>query len=271
MNTRRHLVDTAQMTPRSVHRADITGELLPPDTTGRELTPWEDTPLSTWRQSERLSAPIITVNLPRAPSDADDALLTWEKRTLQRTPSVETDFLLPVLQASATAIAAVIMAGLLSWAFGWPWKVAATTFGVVLALTLLARLRFMDGLLWATETITGHDVNGDGKVGNPLRSYALINPAQAQRSASQSVKTTESEAAHVELLAFLHRCYTVGCSEGAHGVKASGPDRLTYVRQRDVLLNLGIASWKNPTRPKGGWRLAVSYARAQELIAKHVL
>lgn len=263
----RRLVDTMEV--RTSKRQDLEGELLPPAETGRELIPWEEAELA----AARRPAPLISISLPqlRADDDSDAPLMTWEKRTLQRTPSVETDFLLPVLQAGATAISVFVLAGLLSWALGWSWRVAAVTFGATLALTLLARLRFMDGLLWATETITGFDVNGDGKVGKPAASFTLANPAQARSDARQAQQTTESEAAKAELLAFLHRCYTVGTSEAAHGVKASGPDRQTYVRQRDVLLHLGIASWKNPERPKAGWKMAVSYARARELIARHVL
>ena len=263
MNTRqrRRLVDTANM--------NLEGEVLPA-APGRELAPWQDAQPAAWQPG---AAPIISITLPRARGDDTDATpnMTYERRTLQREPSLESDFLLPVLQAGATAIAALIMAGLLAWAFKWSWRVPAVVFGLALAFMLLARLRFMDSLLWATETLTGFDVNGDGNVGRPATSFTLANPAQARTEARRDVDATEQAAQRAELLAFLHRCYTVGCSEGAHGVKASGPDRQAYVRQRDVLLSLGIATWKNAERPKAGWRMAVSYARAQELIARHVL
>ena len=258
--TRRRLVDTSQM--------NLTGEVLPA-ADDRALTPWHDAPLAPWQPG---SAPIINISLPRRTDDTDAApSMTYERRTLQREPTVETDFLLPTLQAFGVAIALMILAAIASWSFGWGWRVAAISFGIALAIMMIARLRHMDSLLWATETLTGFDVNGDGKVGNPAASFTLANPAQARAEAQREVDSTDAAAARAELLAFLHRCYTVGTAETAHGVKASGPDRQSYVRQRDALLSLGIASWKNPERPKAGWRMAVSYARAQELIARHVL
>jgi len=143
-------------------------------------------------------------------------------------------------------------------------------FGLALAYMLVARLRFMDSLLWSVETLTGYDVNGDGKVGEPA-AFTLANPAQARQAAAIAEATTESEAHKAELLAFVHRCYTVGTGERSHGVRASGSDREAYVRQRDVLLSLGIARWKHDGRPRAGWVMAVSHQKALQIIARHVL
>lgn len=268
--TPRRLIDSATMTPRGMRRADLEGEILPADP-GRELIPWEEREVMAQRNPERFT-PIINVSFPRIRADEESlpGSMTWEKRTLQREPTVESDFLLPVLQAFGMAWAALVLSGLLAWAMSWPWKFPAITFGVVLAVTLLARIRLMDSLLWATETLTGHDLNSDGKVGNP-QTVTLANPAMARQAAAHDVATVESEAAKAELLAFLHRCYVTGTAEAAHGVKAGGPDRTQYLKQRDALMALGIATWKNPARPKAGWKLAVSYQRAIELVGKHVL
>lgn len=253
MNTTRRLADLA--------RLDLSGEVLPADP-GRELVPYSEPARRSW--------PVIRIDLPMAEDDPAPAM-TWEKRTLQRQPGMEADVRVPLAQAAMTAAAAGILAACAAWAFGWPVRAVALVFGVVLACSWLWRLRLADSLLWATESITGRDVNRDGAVGRPAQSFTLANPAQARQQAAQTVKTAESEAARAELVAFVHRCYTVGTSEGAHGVKASGPDRAAYVRQRDVLLALGIAAWKNAERPRAGWKMAVSYARATEIIARHVL
>lgn len=251
-DTLRRLVDTA--------RLDVTGDVLPADP-GRELVPYDP---------GRRAWPVIRLELPTAEDDPAPAM-TWEKRTLQRQPGLESDVRVPLAQAVLTALAAGILAACAAWAFGWPARTVALVFGVSLAAAWLWRLRLADSLLWATETITGRDVNRDGAIGRPAQSFTLANPAQARQDAAQHVATAEDAAARAELLAFVHRCYTVGTSEGAHGVKASGPDRAAYVRQRDALLALGIAAWRNPERPRAGWKMAVSYQRATELIAKHVL
>ena len=54
-------------------------------------------------------------------------------------------------------------------------------------------------------------------------------------------------------------------------IKASGPERTAYVTQRDVLLSLGLAAWRNPDKPKAGWKLTTSRQRAHDVITKHVL
>jgi len=214
--------------------------------------------------------PLLSIHLPALRDEPDAPSMTWERRTLQREPSVESDFLLPVLQAFGVAASAMIVTAVLAWYFSWHWRVVLLVFGLALAYMLVARLRHMDSLLWATETLTGTDINGDGHTGQPGH-VALVNPALARAAAAHDVDATEQAAQRAELLAFMHRCYVTGTSEGAHGVKASGPDRQSYVRQRDVLLSLGIAQWKSEGRPKAGWKMAVSYQRAQELVAKHVL
>lgn len=266
MNTRR-LVDVSNMTPRGMRQADLVGELLPAP--GHDLVPWEEAEVLAQRNPERL-APIINVSFPRAQNGDAPGVMTWERRSLQREPSVESDFILPFLQSVGMAWAALVLSGLLAWAMGWPWKVPAVTFGLVLALALVARLRFMDSLLWSVETLTGHDMNGDGKVGQPA-AFTLANPAQARRTAAQDVDATAQAAQRAELLAFLHRCYQMGTGERSHGVRASGSDREAYVRQRDVLLNLGIARWKRDGRPRAGWVMAVSHQRALDIIGRHVL
>lgn len=250
-NTPRRLVDVA--------RLDVTGELLPAEDDAA-LVPYEPA---------RRQWPVIRVNLPTVDDDAAPAM-TWEKRTAQRTPSTDTDVTVPVLQAFFTALAAGIMAGCCALVFGWPGRTVALVAGVTLAVSWLWRLRLADSLLWATETLTGH-VGPQAAAPRTGRAFTLANPAEARTQAQKDTHTADDAAARAELLAFVHRCYTVGTSEGAHGVKASGPDRAAYVRQRDVLMALGIAAWKNAERPRAGWKMATSYARAQELIAKHVL
>lgn len=255
--TRRRLVDTS--------RWDLTGEVLPAQS-GRELIPWEQQEV----MAQRNPPPLLSIHLPALRGEPDAPSMTWERRTLQREPSVESDFLLPVLQAFGVASSALILAALMAWAFGWGWRVAAITFGLALAYMLVARIRHMDSLLWSVETLTGTDINHDGHTGQPS-TLTLANPARARSEAARDVDATEQAAARAELVAFLHRCYVTGTAETAHGVRAGGPDRDAYLRQRDALMALGVAAWKNPTRPKAGWKMAVSYQKAQELIARHVL
>lgn len=240
------------MNTRHERRHDIDGELLP-------ALPEDVRPAR---------APIV-IRLPQASTD-EPGLLEHEIRRPARPPSFESDVLVPSVQAAFTAIAAAICAGVLAWALGWHVRAVAVTFGLVLAGAWLWRMRVADGLLWEVERLTGRDVNHDGQIGRPGLPV-LVNPWQARQEVTRAQVDEDAQHERQELVAFVHRCYTVGCSEGAHGVKASGPDRETYVKHRDVLLSLGIAQWRNVDRPRAGWRLVVSHQKAMELLSKYTL
>ncbi len=243
---------------------DQAGELLGPADDG-ELSPW-----AARNGGSLWVGPVIHVDRPAADDD-DRPALELTRRRLQRQPSVEVDFGLPALQAFGTALAVTLGVAVCALAWDWSGRVVAAVFALSLAAGWFWRLRWVDGLLWSVETLAGRDVNHDGVVGRPARDFALVNPAAARAEADQAVTATEREAERAELLAFVHRCYTVGCSEASHGVKATGPDRAEYVRRRDALLALGIARWRSPGRPRAGWVMAVSYKKALELVGRHVL
>ena len=138
-------------------------------------------------------------------------------------------------------------------------------------MSWLWRMRVADGLLWEVERFTGRDLNGDGAVGEPPSQPVLVNAWQARQEAAQVRAEDDAERERQALTAFLHRCFVAGTSETAHGVKASGPDRDTYVKQRDALLSLGIAAWRNPAKPRAGWRIVVSHQKAMELLSRYTL
>jgi len=213
-------------------------------------------------------APVIRVNLPQAAPEP-----TWsaERRTLNRTPAVATDFGIPALQASFTALCCTTMAGLLSWALDWSWRVPVAVLALSLGGAWLWRLRFADNLLWTIETLTRHDLTGDDQVGapQPAPAYTLANPCAARSEVAAETRQAAKDSERADLLVFLDTCFLKGTSESAQGIAAG--DRADYLKRRDALLALGIAAWKNPTRPKAGWRIAVSRERARQIITKHVL
>lgn len=246
-------------TLRRERRADIEGELLPPeDDTTRALVPVNQ------------ARPVIRIRLPER-HEAETGSVEHEVRRPARSLSFEADVKVPFAQAALTAIAVGVCTAFVAWALGWSWRAVAVAFGLALALGWFWRLRLADALLWEVERLTGHDFNGDGHTGQPATRPVLLNAWEARQEAAQVVTDEGAQSERAALVAFLNRCYVVGCSESAHGVKASGPDREAYVRNRDLLLSLGIAAWKNPARPRAGWQLVVSHAKAADLIARHTL
>jgi len=88
--------------------------------------------------------PTVRIGGRSQPEPAAASSETW---TPQRTPALESDFLVPGAQAIATAGAAAICAGLLAWALGWSWRVPVVVGALTLAGSWLWRLGVVDRLL----------------------------------------------------------------------------------------------------------------------------
>jgi len=85
-----------------------------------------------------------------------------------RGATVAGDVAVPALQAVISGAVAVLAVGALCWSVGWPLRVAVGAGVAVLAVTWLWLLVEHRRLLWAIETLTGSDYNGDGAVGEPV-------------------------------------------------------------------------------------------------------
>lgn len=228
------------------------------DVEGRELTPLTGELLPPEGQK--------VIRIPEAPS-----VPVIETREPVGRAALEPDVWVPGLQALLTALALGLMTVLLAWAFAWSWRAPVAVMGLALAVGWLWRLRIADALLWRISTMTGGQVTEGESRATAVNAYLLGNPAQARAAVAEEQRQDDADAKRADLLAFVDRCLMCGCSEGAHGIKASGPDRDAYTARRDTLMALGIAAWKNPERPRGGWKMVASRQRARQLIEKHVL
>lgn len=254
MATRR-LVDTipAHYTERSPRRQAIEGELLPalPD-------------------DVRPPAPLIRITLP----DREEQPVTqYETRKVQRAVSMEADVRVPFAQAALTAGAFGIMTGLLAWAAGWSWRVPVVAFAVVLAGAWLWRLRLADALLWQIEIIAQRDLNGDHRVGRPAIDTipVLVNPSEARATAGRIQQANAADAELIDLLAFVNRCANLGTSENAQGIPPAPAARAAFAKKRDVLIDLGVATWRDPERRRLGWQLTMTPAQATPLLRRHIM
>jgi|GEM_PF-1377682 len=197
--------------------------------------------------------------------------LATETWTPARTPALESDVAVPAAQALITALVAAICMALLTWAVGWSWRVPVAILALALTGAWLWRLAKTDALLWTVEGLTGVDLNRDGNIGRPERTFIVANPDQARAAVTREAQQAARSEEQAELLAFLDRCYLLGTGEHAHGVRASGPERRRYVAARDTLMRLGLAEWKSPGNPRAGWQLTASRHRARQIIEQHVL
>lgn len=258
--TIRKLIDSvdASWPQRTPHRQAVEGELLP-----------------ALREDVRPPAPLIHISLGDQVDQDDGAVTQYETRKAQRAVSMEADVRVPFAQAGLTACAFGIMAGLLAWAAGWSWRVPVVAFALVLASAWLWRLRLADALLWQIETITQRDLDGDRQVGRPgPRSSAatlLVNPSEARATAGRIQRANADDAELVDLLAFVNRCANLGTSEAAQGIPPAPAARAAFARKRDVLIDLGVAAWRDPERRRLGWQLTMTPAQATPLLRRHVM
>ena len=91
-------------------------------------------------------------------------------------------------------------------------------------------------------------------------------------AARQTVATATRQRMYDERLAwlvgFVNRCYTVGTSASAQGIKPG--DRAEYLEARDLLLRLGLAEWRNETTKRLGWDMTTDQAHTVKVIREHV-
>jgi hypothetical protein len=241
---RRMIADVTRA--REVKRYDLSGDLLPREQTS--LGP---------------------VDYRRIPA-AEPVGYVQTTQQARHAPTVETLFILPALTALGTALALTMMAGGLALLFGWPAKTVLIVFAVSVGGAWFWRLGFADKVLWQVESWTGKDFNGDGQTGRPALGFAVVNPARARAAVTHESAQNDTEARQTALQTFCDVCYLSGTSEAAHGITASGPDRMNYTTCRDTLMSIGLAQWKNPNRPRGGWVMTTDPATCKAIVANHV-
>jgi hypothetical protein len=241
---RRMLQDVTRKTPVKRYDMGLQGDVLPA----------EDVSLTTYQ---------------RIPA-ADPLGYVQTTQRAQHAPTLQASFAVPALTATFTAIALTLACGVLALAFGWSGRVVALTFALSLVVAWLWRLGFADKVLWSVESWSGRDLDHDHHIGNPALQFATINPARARAAVARQTAQNDTEARQTALQAFVDVCYLHGTSEGAHGITASGPDRDAYTACRDELMRLGLAQWKNPNRPRGGWRMVADPATTKALVGNHV-
>ena len=86
-----------------------------------------------------------------------------------RAASVGSDVAVPALQSLISGVVAGAVGLAACWAFGWSLRIAGAVGLAVLALTWVLLLVDHRRLLWAVESLTRGDINGDGAIGEPAR------------------------------------------------------------------------------------------------------
>lgn len=99
----------------------------------------------------------------------------------ERTPNYSSAFviavLIPAIQALllALAITGAISIGFQIWFREYMIEGSAATFFLVFAVYSFVRFNQIEKLLWQVETLTGHDINRDGSIGEPDKFTVIEN------------------------------------------------------------------------------------------------
>ena len=123
-------------------------------------------------------------------------------------------------------------------------RIVAVVFVGVLALAWVWRLGVVDSLLSVVERIV-QDVDDDEPTDDSGHLMAVQADAARQSVATETRQRT-ADARLLWLIAFVAKCYTVGTSESAQGIKPG--DRVRYLEARDLLFRLGSGDMARRTK-----------------------
>ena len=201
---------------------------------------------------------------------ADSSAPMVETMTPARAPDVRSDFTTPALQSLFSALVAGLVAAVVAWRTGGDvltWLIVGGVAG--LTVCWLAALGLARSLVWKIERVMGSDIDGDGQQGKPDDGHLLaVQPETARQNVAGEVRQRAADDRLTWLIGFVTRCYTLGTSESAQGIKPG--ERAKYCEARDLLLRLGLADWRHADNHRLGWDMTTSQASAIKTIREHV-
>jgi len=188
-----------------------------------------------------------------APKGVDVGPGRWVRtQAPARAAGLVSDVAVPFLQSLLTG---VLLGGVVSFVVSrsqWGGDVGILFVGLVLVVACLCWLVLLGqhrALLWATERLTGQDLDGDRQLGKPRERLVVVNAERERRSNEGAAQ----EARVSQFVDFVSRLPMRGTSLRAWE-KHLGRD--VYCEYRDVLFRLGWAAWRSDDQ-RQGWELVV--------------
>jgi len=186
-------------------------------------------------------------------------------RAIPRSRQQNSEFVqTPLAQTIISSTVIAIAIACLCYVFAWSVNIVIVSFGLSLCLIWFYRLHLFDGLLMQLETIVQSDINQDGQIGH----LVVRNASRAKATTAKTIAERANEDKIKGLQDFVERAYTIGTSESAMGIKPNSRNR--YLENRDVLMRLGLAQWRNPQNTKAGWVMTCDKDTTYAAIATHV-
>lgn len=137
---------------------------------------------------------------------------TYEKRQPAREPNVQSDVVVPMLQAGLTGLAVGVpsaaLMGLLGYTTGQAMITGAGLALAAVSVTWLLKMDMHTKLLWLVESATGRDVNGDGTTGQPPAPPAA--PVRVELAQGTKTRLIDLPATDAQLCAIAQTVLTGG-------------------------------------------------------------
>ena len=179
--------------------------------------------------------------------------------------NLEIEFVIPLLIALAGAMIAGLVTALLAyvWDAPRPDRWAFTLGGLTLVGLFAGLVWHRQRVLWRVEKLGHVDLDRDGFPGEPPDAPALLENAARSRQQFAAQKRQAADQQLLEtMLTFYRCCLETGTTEEAHNVTPA--TRPNYVRRRTLLMELGIADWRDARNRRLGWTVSPLQALAEE-------
>jgi len=189
---------------------------------------------------------------PPAPTIAPNTSL--HRAVPIRAPAVGSDVGVPFLLALASAIVTFASVGIIALALSWSIGVPGVAAGVVLAVVWFWRLKNWESLLWATERITGVDINRDGEIGEPGPSRRTVQLEISSPDEPGSIRYLNIPDPLFAKLPGVALKLSAGTpfSEAAMTGKGRPLSRSEFHQLRDLFMGRGVVAWKDERHPTLG-------------------
>jgi len=128
-------------------------------------------------------------------------------------------------------------------------------------------------ITYRLETWFGTDLDRDGIQGDPAQPGRVMvvrgSEARAQATLIAAEAEMEKRVSLEGMVQFVLTCFRVGTSESAQGIKPN--DRAKYLEARQILEDLGLVQWRNPTNHKLGWDIIGTQAQVIKHVREHLI
>jgi len=200
------------------------------------------------KRFDRDAAQII--DIPQVKPELPPGVGRIQRDVPTRAPEVGSDVLVPLCRAIISGAFLFAIVGVLVIVLDWlPWYAACLAGGVAAMLVWFGK-GLSDKLLWATETITGADIDRDGQVGRP--SFEIVE--RIERPHGQQYKMFDLPG---EPEMFAKVCYgTLTGSQRLTQAVWAGKNKPYSRAEWDDLCDMMVArgwwAWNNPDHHPSG-------------------